>query len=199
MPLTISIAKDGELLTANEMGDIHGHVSTGQRIILKNVLYVPNLRENLISVSKMSKAGLEVVFKKNTATILNKGKELAIAEPRGNVFELKFIKCINCSYLCSNDEGRLWHCRLGHINQKVLESMNRKEMVTGMGNVKCFGLCDVCLKGKQCREPLCISIVLVSWKEFTAMYVGLYLQKLMMVTNIMFHSLMISPILELSI
>lgn len=80
----ICVATDEELLIAKEMGDIDGYTTSGQQVTLKDVLYVPNLRENLISVRKLTKAGLEVVFKNNKATILHRGRDLVIAEAKGN-------------------------------------------------------------------------------------------------------------------
>lgn len=75
------------------VGEIRGLRSNeGIEIILKNVLYVPDLRENLISVHKMTKTGIDVVFKKNDALIKKDGILLATGKLKGCLYELELFK-----------------------------------------------------------------------------------------------------------
>ena len=49
----------------------------------------------------------------------------------------------------------LWHRRMGHANQKLLESMMRQGAVIGMdGAIKSnTSVCEGCVMGKHTREP----------------------------------------------
>ena len=56
-PVFIDVAKNGESLVAKESGVINGMSNHGVLMSAENVLYVPTLRENLMSVKKLTKAG----------------------------------------------------------------------------------------------------------------------------------------------
>ncbi|KAK9727921.1 hypothetical protein QE152_g18944 [Popillia japonica] len=69
---TIIEVAGGERLLSTGFGNIDFTISTYE-ITLLNVLYVPNLKCNLISVNKMTERGLEVIFSKDSAEVrLNK-------------------------------------------------------------------------------------------------------------------------------
>ena len=55
--------------------DNHGHVQT---ILLSNALYVPTYSHNLVSVSRLNKAGVDVIFGKFPALIAPDGKRFPI-------------------------------------------------------------------------------------------------------------------------
>ncbi|KAF2904494.1 hypothetical protein ILUMI_01677 [Ignelater luminosus] len=60
IPVQITIAKDGEHLIAKKCGYIKMYAENGRIIKVDKVLYVPNLKCNLMSVSKLEKHGLKV-------------------------------------------------------------------------------------------------------------------------------------------
>ena len=61
-PISIAIAKDDQTLSASHIGTISVTHDTGKVLSIQNVLLVPNLRANLLSVPKITKAGMNVVF-----------------------------------------------------------------------------------------------------------------------------------------
>lgn len=77
IPVKIQIAKSGVILHADELGDIrvtsvteHGNVN----ITIKDVLYVPDLKINLLSVRKLEINGFTVIFKEGKGTVLRESK-----------------------------------------------------------------------------------------------------------------------------
>lgn len=59
-------------------------------ITLSDVLYVSDLRTNLLSVSKITDKGYEVHFRKNDAAVIDKNKNvLFTAERNGNLYFIK--------------------------------------------------------------------------------------------------------------
>ncbi|GJU61826.1 ribonuclease H-like domain, reverse transcriptase, RNA-dependent DNA polymerase [Tanacetum coccineum] len=53
----------------------------------------------------------------------------------------------------SDEEVKLWHTRMGHVNYAALKLMSDKEMVQGLPNITIQnGLCEGCLEGKQARK-----------------------------------------------
>lgn len=57
-PVVINVAKDDQSLISWHRGTIKGVNKEGNTVSLKDVLFVPNLRANLLSVKKMAKADL---------------------------------------------------------------------------------------------------------------------------------------------
>ncbi|KAG5880942.1 hypothetical protein JTB14_007262 [Gonioctena quinquepunctata] len=72
------------------IGGISVPVSKEKSLLLRNNLHVPDLRTNLMSVSKITDRGHEVHFKKKEALILSENKEIvAVANRIGR--DVKFI------------------------------------------------------------------------------------------------------------
>ncbi|GBL74760.1 Copia protein, partial [Araneus ventricosus] len=62
---TVSCAAKSSLLEVAGTGVIRGRLKNGQEIVLTNVLFIPELNGNLISVKQIQKAGYSVLFKDN--------------------------------------------------------------------------------------------------------------------------------------
>ncbi|KAG8176614.1 hypothetical protein JTE90_028596 [Oedothorax gibbosus] len=60
---TVQCASKTAALKVTGMGDIKGETSKGLKIILKEVLFVPNISGQLISVKSIEHAGFSVMFK----------------------------------------------------------------------------------------------------------------------------------------
>lgn len=153
-PVEISVAKNKEFITAKECGEIKGLSNKDVVVTMKNVLYAPDLRDNLLSVRKLTNADIEVKFTHDKAFILKDKEVIAIANLCGNLYELTINIKSPTAQLCSSDNIVLWHRRLGHIGESGLRNMEKANLLTGL-NLKSnsLGFCDVCVEGKQCREP----------------------------------------------
>lgn len=55
-PIIINVAKDGQFLEVKQVGEISGSSNLGVPLYVKDVLYVPSLRDNLMLVKKLAKA-----------------------------------------------------------------------------------------------------------------------------------------------
>jgi hypothetical protein len=54
----------------------------------------------------------------------------------------------------SPSAARLWHRRLGHLNQHSVRAMGAHDVACGVPLIPVFpDLCDSCLSGKQSHEP----------------------------------------------
>lgn len=143
--------------TANFAADVLGEL---KNISLSNALYVPDLRTNLISVSKITNNNLEILFKKDTALVFDPdGKVKLIADRVGDLYYARECKARNSAFTTTESRSNveLWHCRLGHLNIKDLLECVRKGIVRGvqLGPVDTnFKLeCEICAKGKMTRKP----------------------------------------------
>lgn len=126
-------------------------------ITLKDVLCVPDLTTNLISISQLIKNGNSVEFKDNCCCVYNLKKELvAIAIQEDGVYKLRLDKqqCLFTSAATLSDVT--WHRRMGHINVNDLNKM-RDGAVTGISYSDKSKIdkstCTICCEGKQSRLP----------------------------------------------
>lgn len=123
-------------------------------IPVSEVLYVPNLATNLLSVSQLIKKGNKVSFNNNRCMINNQRNELiATADCVDGVYKLN-VKQLDC--LFTPVSGRVWHRRFAHLNSTDLDKM-RDGAVTGMSYTDKSQVnqtnCVVCCEGKQSRLP----------------------------------------------
>jgi len=87
-----------------------------------DTLFVPELRSNLISVAKITDKDHEVLFRRDSAIVLNpQGQVRLTAERRGDFYYINEDSSLAC---VAETEDRLvlkkWHKRLGHLNSRDL-------------------------------------------------------------------------------
>ena len=135
-----------------------------KNIKLKNVLYVPDLRANLLSVAKMTDRDCEVLFTKRHATVTGSdGNIKAIADRTGDLYYVREIKQESCEKASetlrdtekSSKNLKVWHRRLGHLNVQDLRKADQNKAVLGvdLGKSECKLECEICLRGKMTRTP----------------------------------------------
>lgn len=123
-------------------------------IVINNVLYVPDLTTNLLSVSQLIKNGNKVIFNEKGCEIYNGyGKLVAKANLLDNVYRLVFEKPEQSLLAAVAVPGEVWHRRFGHLNYKALRLMNNGA-VNGLdckGKFNNTNACVICCEGKQTR------------------------------------------------
>ena len=129
--------------------------------MIRNVYYVPNMKQNLLSVSSMISRKNCIVFKKDYAKVYNSSKELvAVAKKNGKLYELngEVIKTENDEHKSYNSSTVMsskerWHRILGHTNYKVLNNLCEKKLLDGLPNKISdeFLKCEICLENKMSR------------------------------------------------
>lgn len=156
------IVANSKKMSVISKGDIQLNLKTDKvssNITIKNVLCVPGLITNLLSVSQIIKAGNVIEFKSDGCFIYNKNKELlATGILVNNVYKLSNFKILNLLNINVEKENKietieLWHRRLGHMNVQDLKKM-KNGIVNGINfQEDQLSTCITCLKGKQTRKP----------------------------------------------
>lgn len=142
--------------TATFTSDVFGEV---KKITLNDTLHVPELRTNLLSVSKMTDKGYQVLFQREKAKIIDpNGHVKLLADRVGNLFFVRELKPLPgaSAYNSRHDTSlETWHRRLGHLNFKDLVESVKNGVIQGPNIVKTTEnpTCDVCCKGKMTRAP----------------------------------------------
>ena len=110
--------------------DLHlqSHSMTNSIITVKDVIYIPGLCTNLLSVSEMVNRGNSIKFDKKGCKIFNKNMELiATATLQGNLYKINLNNKTHEVYTATtNCEQHLWHRRFGHINEISLHKLKKK-------------------------------------------------------------------------
>ena len=124
-----------------------------QNISLKEVLYLPDLGKNLLSVRAMVKLGALVTFEGDMCKVTRNSKLLAIGEMCGKLYMLKVIPSNEEVNVAKEDPNlHLWHCRFGHLGVDNLTKLINENMVDGMNTTGQSGdnsTCESCMMGKQ--------------------------------------------------
>jgi hypothetical protein len=132
-------------------GDVHLETENGTTLVLKSARHVEALRLNIISVGLLDKDGYLSRFG-NAQYKLTKGNMIVA---KGNMVSVLYHVHAKLSAACVNalqkeDACALWHKRLGHMSEKGMTVLVKKNLLKG---VKCVHIkkCSDCLAGKQHR------------------------------------------------
>ncbi|KAJ6645813.1 Retrovirus-related Pol polyprotein from transposon TNT 1-94, partial [Pseudolycoriella hygida] len=154
----IATANDSKM-KVNCVGSVNLNISDNH-IEAKEVLHVPELSVNLLSVSKLVKSGNTVVFDMDGCRIYNSFNELVTkCKETSGVYKIRTDdpKCMYTK-VCGNKLVQ-WHRLLGHLNYQSMLKM-RDGAVNGIkfGNDSdLLKSCEICPMGKQARLPFPIS------------------------------------------
>ncbi|CAL2265939.1 unnamed protein product [Prunus armeniaca] len=147
----------GQLVDVTGKGTLVVETKVGKRYI-KEIMLVPGLKENLLSVGQMIEHGYYLVFGDHKVEIYNDSSYsnlVAKVQMRGNrSFPLKLQAEMHLAYRASVDHStELWHRRFGHLNMSSLKLLKEEDMVVGLPEIKGIKeVCEGCVLGKQCRE-----------------------------------------------
>ncbi|KAG8492601.1 hypothetical protein CXB51_010050 [Gossypium anomalum] len=145
---------NGQFINAEGKGEVLICTATGDKII-KNVLLVPEIDRNLLSIAQLLEKGYSVVFKGQECQITDlSGSSLMTVTMSDKCFEVDWSGDSHSAHTASTEDTKLWHQRLGHANFKSMAQMVSKEMVENFTKtVHIEDVCDVCQIGKQARLP----------------------------------------------
>lgn len=124
---------------------------------VENVLYVPKLETNLLSVKGLTKKGHKIKFEGNECIILYGNTVIAEAIQISGLYVLKteHRACIGIQSAHSPLCQHMWHRRFGHRELAAIKDLENKDLASGIKIVDCGikEVCDHCVKGKMTRKP----------------------------------------------
>jgi hypothetical protein len=149
----VELGDDAKYAVKGE-GTILFQLESGGSLEAQDVLYVPGLKKNLLSVSVMEDRGFVVMFKKGKVLICPEGASpdttMSIGVREGNLYRLKG-KPVQALVHDSDNLCELWHKRMGHLHYRALPIL--REIVTGLPDfsVEQQGVCRGCALGKNAK------------------------------------------------
>ena len=137
------------------LGESTYKLDSGTPMKMKNVLYVPVLKKNLVSISYLYRKGLMVAFIYGEFIMWPKGKNIedaiVIGTEEGGLYKLKGHSDATLTQSIEIP-CELWHRILAQINYKVLPYVSK--VVTGLLEFKVDheGVLKGCAQGKNIKN-----------------------------------------------
>jgi hypothetical protein len=129
-------------------------LDSDMQLQLIEVLYVPRMKRNLVSISALEDKGYKVTFSEGRVLAwhkdshINSGKEIGVRE--NNLYRLT-IKPVEALLHDTINLSELWHRRLDHIHYRALPALGK--MVTCLLEIQIQhkGVCKGCALGKNVK------------------------------------------------
>jgi hypothetical protein len=131
------------------VGDVSLELVDGFILSLRDVLFVPSLQRNLISVSCLDNDGFDCHFGDDKYEILCNNKRVGLAFQKEDLYLLSLRE--NMNFICDVNENisssvnanrkrkrtqdassKLWHCRLDHISRRKIERLVKNEILPSL-------------------------------------------------------------------
>ncbi|MCO5611555.1 hypothetical protein L7F22_065808 [Adiantum nelumboides] len=143
-------------------GNVPLSLQDGNVKYLVDVLHVPNITKNLVSIGQMVEHGLQVRFNADGLYVeeyKKNGKLIAEGKKVGRMFTLDVnIPEVNAVMFAHGSgavtDTQIWHKRIGHANVQRLKTMQSQELVTGLPVFKVDVMqkvCEACQFGRQAK------------------------------------------------
>ena len=134
-PIMITIA-DGSEVEAQGVGTVRVQLQTGEVIRIEETLWVPGLDRRLLSISALSREGLQVIFSYLSCKIRSDAEVVAQIPRQNKMYVLECSSPAEVANICeeTNQEQKssdgsgaadlqVWHARFGHLPTKMLKGM----------------------------------------------------------------------------
>lgn len=134
-----------------------GVVKLDDVMILRNVLFVPKLNCNLISVSQLVRESNCILqFTHSMCVIQDRDSRMVIGagEQRDGLYLFRKAPVVMAMQVQRTGSMDLWHQRLGHASEKIVKLIPLVSSSSKASNKAC----DVCHYAKQSRDPFPVSL-----------------------------------------
>ncbi|WZZ65001.1 hypothetical protein YC2023_076371 [Brassica napus] len=148
---------NGARVAALAMGTFHLSLPSGLVLELKNCYYVPAISRNIISIPCLDLEGFQFSIK-NKCCSFDRNDIFYGSGPLENGLYIldQSVPVYNISTkrFKSNDTNQtfLWHCRLGHINEKRIQKLHSDGLLSSF-DYESYEKCESCLLGKMAKAP----------------------------------------------
>ncbi|KAK9089611.1 hypothetical protein Scep_028693 [Stephania cephalantha] len=130
-------------------GTVKMKFTSGKIVTLLNVLYVPEIRKNLVSGPLLNKKGFKLVFESDKFVLTKGGMYVGKGYLTEGLFKLNVVivnslgnRMIVSAYMV--DSFNLWHARLGHVNKRSIYVMVKLNLLPKF-NIDLNKKCEICM------------------------------------------------------
>lgn len=148
---------DGSEVKIQGKGSVSFVCKNGEIRELKDVYYIPTLRNNIISLGQLTEEGNRIAIKGELLWIYDSCNTLLMKVKRSqNRLYKMIINNVQPTCLLAKKvelESKLWHSRMGHVNYHALALMSKGNMASGLPKIILpEEVCRGCLMSKQTRK-----------------------------------------------
>jgi hypothetical protein len=150
---------NGAKIAAIAVDTFHLPLSSGLVLELNNCYCIPPLCKNIISYSCLEEVnGYDIIIKNKRCSIYYNGIFYALCPLVNGLYVLhledKSVCNINVKRAQLNELNPtfIWHCRLGHINEKHIERLHKDGLLSSF-YFEAFDMCESCLLRKMTKAP----------------------------------------------
>ena len=128
--------------------------------VITDVFYIPELKNNLLSIRQLQERGVAILVQHGVCRVYHpkKGLIMQTAMSTNKMFILlaKILsKAPTCFQTILEDNTHLWHCRYGHLSFKGLRTLQHKQIVRGLPQLKAPSkICTDYMVGEQHRDAI---------------------------------------------
>lgn len=159
-PIKADVAKKDVSIDAESYGVVKGFLEKPNNKLLactmNNVLFIEDLTNNLLSISRLEACGMEITFKNGKATIKRDNEIIAKVNRQNGLYKIEILIEVNefAGLTTIRDTCALWHQRMGHLNKCDMHQLISQEMVLGIPKISINKneFCESCVLGKQTRK-----------------------------------------------
>ncbi|CAI5465411.1 unnamed protein product [Closterium sp. Yama58-4] len=157
-PIKRVVFGNQDSLEVNGRGTLRLAVDGGPMTI-NNVLVVPGLDANLLSVSKLTTKGVRVNIEGAVMTLsTSSGRFIGKAHQDGGLFKLVATPNLaSANAAVAKPSLEVWHNRYGHLSVSTIRTMATQGVVHGivadLSTNEEVEKCSACLEGKMARKP----------------------------------------------
>ena len=148
---------DGSTTKIGGRGWIMLQCQDGGQMRLDNILYVPKLKSNILSLGQFDEHGCRILMEGGFLTIYDQHGRLLVKVKKilSRLYLLKLNLILSC--MVTDDSLELtctWHKRYGHLKFQLLRKLSSKEIVRGLPKLEIpENICRDCIARKQHRSP----------------------------------------------
>lgn len=98
--------------------------------VIQDVFFVPDLKNNLLSIGQLQEKGLTIMFQSGMCSIYHPHKGLILqTNMTSNRMFILDVRTLEKKEICFNttiqDLPHLWHCRYAHLSHKGLQTLQK--------------------------------------------------------------------------
>lgn len=132
-------------------GSVELNFTSGKKLLLVNVLHVPEIRKNLISANLLCKKGFKAVIESDSIILSKNGLFVGKGYSCDGMFKLSINNNMNASAYMVDLSLSLWHDRLAHVSFRSLKYMAKHGLIS-YKNAE-TKTCEVCIQAKMTKRP----------------------------------------------
>ncbi|GAU32405.1 hypothetical protein TSUD_220940 [Trifolium subterraneum] len=151
----VKFANDSTL-NAEGVGVVCIRSKTGDQAFINDVLYIPGIKCNLLSVGQLIEKDYKIAIEDRMLRLMDSNIKLILKAPmsKNRTFKIE-INVMNhmCLATAVERDEWTWHYRFGHLNFRDLNMMSNKSMVSRLPRIQVPNeVCEDCVQSKQHRD-----------------------------------------------